>query len=175
MLETIFGLLCGGSNPPYFVITGFLNSIWGNNNIDQIPVLNHWMFLVKFDTIENKDLVLWGKLFFFDKKPPGFMQQLLISIKFPRLDTKYWGAPSLGKIGSLLETPIKRDKRTKERKLLNYARLLIKVVEYEWRPVKCTHYHFIGHDVYYYRKKNNTRRTWVNEQLAQVGNMQTAP
>ena len=43
------------------------------------------------------------------------------------MEAKYWGPPSLSKLGSLIGRPLKTDKPTTEKSKLGYARVLIKV------------------------------------------------
>ena len=52
---------------------------------------------------------------------------LPIWVKFMDLDIRYWGLESRSKIGSILGTPIKTDKYTKEKTMLKYAWLLIEM------------------------------------------------
>ena len=98
------------------------------------------------------------------------------------LDIKYWGLESLSKIGSILGVPIKTDRFTKDRLFLHYARLLVEMpiagpfpkfieffnaddelirqeVKYEWKPIKCTHCHMLGHEAIVCRKKS-ARLAW---------------
>ncbi|KAJ8435391.1 hypothetical protein Cgig2_017668 [Carnegiea gigantea] len=86
----------------------------------------------------------------------------------------------LGKIGSVLGIPIKTDRYTMERRMLKYARLLIDIpldapfldfaefindqdvvvrapVNYEWKPLKCTHCHMYGHLEDECRKKHKRK------------------
>jgi len=48
-------------------------------------------------------------------------------IQFPGLDIKYWGTQCLSKFGGMLGTPLKMDKCIKEKTVLKYARMLVKM------------------------------------------------
>ncbi|KAJ8421473.1 hypothetical protein Cgig2_007650 [Carnegiea gigantea] len=99
------------------------------------------------------------------------------------LNIKYWGMESLSKIGSLLGIPIETDKYTKEKTMLQSARLLIEVslegpypdyvefvndfnvvvrqkVKFEWMQVKCGYCQMLGDKEQEYGKKGTTRMEW---------------
>ena len=82
--------------------------------------------------------------------------------RLPGLDVKYWGSSSLSKIYSVLGIPLKTNRYTKDKSMLNYARILIEFpiegsfpeyieffnehgillrqqIMYEWLPTKCSH------------------------------------
>ena len=149
--------------------------------------------MVRFANIQDKEAVVQRGFYFFDQKP--FMvrpwnEQLSIGtnsissrsiwVKFPELDIKYWGSDSLNKLISLLGIPFKTDKSTKDKTMLNYARMLIDVplggtfpdyvefindydilvrqkAEFEWKPTKCTHCN-LGDEEEECRKKLKIRR-----------------
>ena len=108
---------------------------------------------------------------------------LLIWVQLPELDIKYWGLQCLGKIGSIFDIPLKTDKYTKEKSMLKYARLLLKMpleglfpeyiefanekdviirqkVVYEWKPIKCTHCQIFKHTKEACRKLVPQRQEW---------------
>ncbi|KAJ8427647.1 hypothetical protein Cgig2_026263 [Carnegiea gigantea] len=92
-----------------------------------------------------------------------------IQIQFPELDIKYWSFDSLIKLGSLSGVKIKRGMQTREKTVLNYARLMTEMeltssfldpidfmnekgvlikqkVKYEWKSVIYNHCHMFAHD-----------------------------
>ena len=100
-----------GSNAPYPVMFGFSNPIWNYYNVWQVSALKDGLFLVKFDIVENRDLILQRKLIFFDKKSllmkvsseeltidRDIIKQLPIWAKLLELDFKYGDIPNLSKI-----------------------------------------------------------------------------
>mgnify|MGYP001070461423 CR=1 FL=1 len=135
-------VLCSvmGANPPFEVMKGFFNRIWGNFAIDRIIYVRKGVFLVRFSHQEDKIQVEKRGFYFFDSKPmlvkgwnPNMdlhsesIRSLPLWIQLPSLDIKYWGIESLSKIGSILGVPIKTDKITKERQAIRYARLLVEM------------------------------------------------
>ena len=108
---------------------------------------------------------------------------LPIWVQFPDLDIKYWSVDSLSKLGSVLGIPIKTNKYTKERSMIEYARVLIDIplagdfpefiefinevdlvvrqpVKYEWKPTKCEQCQMFSHTLQNCRKRNKTRMVW---------------
>ncbi|KAJ8436135.1 LOW QUALITY PROTEIN: hypothetical protein Cgig2_033630 [Carnegiea gigantea] len=123
------------------------------------------------------------------------IKSLPIWVQLPELDIKFWGNESLSKKGSCLGIPLKTDKYTKDRTMLNYARLLIDIsldnpfpnyikffneddvlirqnVTYEWKPIKCSHCKMFGHEEASCRKEIGLRTEWRPKQKdTQGGNM----
>ncbi|KAJ8423908.1 hypothetical protein Cgig2_003671 [Carnegiea gigantea] len=108
---------------------------------------------------------------------------LPILVQFPDLDIKYWSMDILNKLESVLGIPIKTDKHTKERSMIQYACMLIDIpltgdfpefiefinevdlvvrqpVKYEWKPTKCEHRQMFGHTLQNCRKRNKTKMVW---------------
>lgn len=96
-------------------------------------------------------------------------------IRLPNLDLKYWGKVALTKIAGFIGKPVKADTATTTRQQLMFARVLIEVtlnhplpntimfenelgciveqkVEYEWKPILCTHCKNYGHEIQNCRK-----------------------
>lgn len=167
-----------GANQLVNVMEEYLNRVW--NNIHKVLALKDGMFLVRFYSTKARDQLLRQGPFFFDKKPvimqPGHadlildrcqLEKLPICVRFPELEAKCLGPPSLSKLGSLIGRPLKTYKPTMEKSKLGYARLLIEVdigeelpeeidlitekgtpqkkeVSYEWRRIKCNHCKVFG-------------------------------
>ena len=184
-----------GANPPLEIIKGFLNRIWANFAIDRILYVRKGVFLVRFSHLQDKIQVEKRGFYFFDSKPmlvkgwnPNMdlqtetIRSLPLWIQLPSLDIKYWGVECLSKLGSLLGTPIKTDKITKDKQAIRYARLLVEMpiegpfpehidffneegvlthqqVSYEWVPTKCCHCAMLGHTEDVCRKKAGVVRT----------------
>ena len=193
-------VLCSvlGANPPFEIIQGFIKRIWAKFEIDKIVMVRKGVLLVRFGNIQDQIEVVRKGIYFFDSKPfivrswnPDMdlhtdkISSLPLWIQLPALDVKYWGADSLGKIGSLIGIPLKTDRFTKDRTMLSYARLLIDIqldssfpefidffndndvlvrqeVFYEWKPVKCDFCHMLGHEEKVCRKKKSApRQVWM--------------
>lgn len=129
-----------GSNPPVDVIKGFVSRIWREYVIEDVYFHKEGQYIVCFQRIEERDEIVKRKYYYFDNKPmlvqkwvPGGSVNLMelrdipIWVQFPNLDMKYWSLSSLGKLGSLLGKPIKRDKATATRARWNYARIQVEV------------------------------------------------
>jgi len=146
--------------------------------------------------VQDKEQVVKKGVYFFDSKPfvvkewnPDMdlpienIKSLPLWIRLPELDIKYWGSDSLSKICSVLGVPLKADRYTKDKTMINYARVLVEfsivgpfpetvefsnetntliqqAVTYEWIPTKCTHCHMYGHLKKVCRKKGIIRKEW---------------
>ena len=77
--------------------------------------------LVRFDSMETRDKVLQQGCYQFDKKSfilkpwhKDFQKEktefVPVWVQLPELDLKYWSPTALGKLASLLGTPIMADK-----------------------------------------------------------------
>ncbi|XP_058749538.1 uncharacterized protein LOC131622522 [Vicia villosa] len=95
------------------------------------------------------------------------LRSVPIWVKFPKLSIQMWGERSLGKIGSVIGTPLFTDEFTAAKLRVTYARILVEVdvtqklqdeiminyereernqkVEYEWRPQYCEACEKVGH------------------------------
>ncbi|KAL2894576.1 Sex-lethal-like protein [Bienertia sinuspersici] len=120
-----------GANPPTMVMEGFLRRIWSKYGVDKIIGLHKGIFLVRFNTLENRDKILNMECPFFDSKPmlikpweedmdltKEMVKTIPIWVKIA-VAFKYWGLRALEKIikhvGKLIrvdETTAKREKRT---------------------------------------------------------------
>ncbi|KAJ8420316.1 hypothetical protein Cgig2_007978 [Carnegiea gigantea] len=151
-----------GANPPLSIMEGY----------------------IRFMQLQDKLTVGKRGIYFFDSK------LFIVKGWNPKMDLRTesieslptWGLASLSKIGSILGIPIKTDKFTKEKGMLKFARLLIKMslegpfpewiefindndilirqeVSYEWLPIKCTYCHIPGHEVNACRKKETVHKT----------------
>ncbi|XP_062080558.1 uncharacterized protein LOC133785326 [Humulus lupulus] len=129
-----------GANPPLSVLEGFARRVWRSRGVDKVGAISPGVFIIRFDTIENRDAVLEGGFVFFDKKPvilkpwdanSDFKKENVCKvptwIQLTDLDLKYWGERSLFKIVSQLGKPLMVDQITKNREKLNFARILIEV------------------------------------------------
>ena len=109
------------------------------------------------------------------------IKSLPLWVQLPGLDIKYWGLGSLSKIGSLIGHPLKTDKYTADKSVLNYAKLLIDVpldgpfpeyveffnekvvlirqpVKFEWLLSKCSFCGMFSHREEARRKKISNKK-----------------
>ncbi|KAK6786706.1 hypothetical protein RDI58_015231 [Solanum bulbocastanum] len=129
-----------GAHPPFQVVKGFTQRLWGKYGIDKLFMLQNGVIVVRFESEIGKQEVLQGGIYHFDNKPfivkewtreLEFTKKKLHSVpiwnKLPGSDFKYWSKKGLSKIGSLIGIPLMVDHNTKEMNGLNFARLLVEV------------------------------------------------
>ncbi|KAH0685006.1 hypothetical protein KY289_022758 [Solanum tuberosum] len=129
-----------GAHPPFQVIQGYIQRLWGKHGIDKVAMLRNGVIVVRFETVLGKQEVLQGGIYHFDNKPfivkewtqeleftKEELETVPIWIKFPGLDFKYWSKAGLSKIGSLIGKPMMVDHNTEARNGLNFARILVEV------------------------------------------------
>jgi len=129
-----------GANPPYEVIAGFVHRIWGEFAIDKVLMVRRGLYLVRFEDYQAAVKVAQKGVYYFDQKPfivrawtpemdinTDAITSLPIWVQLPNLDINYWGMQSLSKIGSILGFPLKTDKYAKDKSMLKYARLMVKM------------------------------------------------
>ncbi|KAL2903784.1 DNA mismatch repair protein MutS [Bienertia sinuspersici] len=91
-----------GDNPPFSVMNGYCQRIWGKKGLDKVSMVGRGSFLVCFNTMEQYERVLTGDPHFFDYKPliikkwdPNMelhqesVKTIPIWIRFPNLELKY--------------------------------------------------------------------------------------
>ncbi|XP_062080776.1 uncharacterized protein LOC133785571 [Humulus lupulus] len=128
-----------GANPPLSIFEGFIRRMW-KDKVDKVGLLSYGVFLIRFETIEDRDEVLNGGYIFLNKRPmvmkawdpnTNFKKEdvrtVPIWIQISDLDLKYWGEKLLFKIVGQLGKPVQVDLVTKERNKLNFPRVLIEV------------------------------------------------
>ncbi|XP_059315537.1 uncharacterized protein LOC132066188 [Lycium ferocissimum] len=116
------------AHPPFSVLNGFIQRLWGKLGINKIVMMKNGIVLVRFDAEDRKQEVIQGGIYHFDSKPfivkawnpdMEFSREELFSVpiwvKLPGLDFKYWSAKGLGKIGSLIRKPLMVDKSTEKK------------------------------------------------------------
>lgn len=185
-----------GCNPPISV-EGYFKRIWGKWEIDRVASLKKGIFIVRFHTMENRKKVLEDEHQLFDKKPlivqpwcsnmdirKTDVEKVPILVRMPGLDIKFWGHVSLMKIAGIIGKPLKADRATTEKELLNFARVMVEVplkkdlpdvieffdewgykvlqeFKYEWKPIHCTNCGGTGHDTEKCKRLLGTRKEWM--------------
>ncbi|XP_074296934.1 uncharacterized protein LOC141627598 [Silene latifolia] len=135
----IYGYVMG-ANPPWAAMEGYLRREWCDYEITKISFLPNGLFVVRFSTLEYRDLVLKKGLFLFDGKPVIIrpweantkitkvsVKTVPIWIKLVGLDLKFWGAKCLEKLASIVGKFIRIDDLTIEKTLLGFARVMVEV------------------------------------------------
>ncbi|KAJ8423662.1 hypothetical protein Cgig2_006241 [Carnegiea gigantea] len=166
-----------GANPPFHVMEGFTNRLWGMKGLDKIYSQADER-VIYFD---NKRMILkaWNVRQTVNKED---IASLPVWVKLHKLDLKFWSIQGLSKIGSLLRHPIVADKVTTDKSMLKYARTLGEMklnrsfpesitfidekglmieqpMEFEYRPLKYGKCHMFSHLTEECRK-NGVRRDW---------------
>ncbi|XP_074277513.1 uncharacterized protein LOC141601143 [Silene latifolia] len=129
-----------GGNPPWELLQGFIDKIWGIHKYDKISFLPNGVFLVRFPSVETQNLVLKQGFPMFDNKPlvvkpwtescsmqKERVQFVPIWLRLCGLPLKFWGQASLTKIAGLIGKFLKGNTATEEKTRLGYARLLVEV------------------------------------------------
>ncbi|XP_062114224.1 uncharacterized protein LOC133825275 [Humulus lupulus] len=169
-----------GANPPFTVFEGFIKRIWGKLGIERITRLNAGYTLVKFRDEATKDLVLEAGVLHFDRKPVivkpwsadldtlRSVRYVHVWVRLPGLGLQYWGTKCLSALVSTIGNLILVDKVTKDRSMMQFARVLVEVeiteevpqsiqflnergqlmeqlLEFEWLPTQCKRCRVYGH------------------------------
>ncbi|XP_074282984.1 uncharacterized protein LOC141607526 [Silene latifolia] len=111
-----------------------------SNGVDRVSFLPNGIFLVRFNTKEQQQLVLKNGHLIFDNKPVIIKEwmpdaELLkhdvsrvpIWMKIYGLDIKFWGAERLRKLSGIVGQFIKCDEATTNKAFLGYARVMIEI------------------------------------------------
>ncbi|XP_062118927.1 uncharacterized protein LOC133832628 [Humulus lupulus] len=169
-----------GANPPFAVFEGFIKRMWGKLGIEIIARLNTGHTLVKFRDEVTRDLVLEAGVLHFDRKPVivrpwttdlahmRLVKSVPLGMRLPGFGLQYWGTKCLSALVSTLGKPILVDKVTKDRSMMQFARVLVEIditdeipksiqflnerdqlmeqfVEFEWLPTQCKNCKVYGH------------------------------
>lgn len=129
-----------GANPSFPVLQGYFKRIWGKHGNNKIVLIRNGIVVVKFDSLQSRDVVLEAGFVHFDDKPVvvapwveccdsirGKITKVPTWIQFSGLNLKYWGASSLSKLASQIGQPLKTDLVTKMKDRGGYHRVLVMV------------------------------------------------
>ncbi|KAL2931383.1 (3 5-dihydroxyphenyl)acetyl-CoA 1 2-dioxygenase, partial [Bienertia sinuspersici] len=117
-----------GAIPPIGVFEGFIRRIWRMKNVDKVANIKNGIFLVRFESVEDRDMILNSDRPFFVHKPvimkpwtenvdctKDSVRSIPIWIQL-YLDFKYWGIRSLEKIVGKVGKLVKVDQATEKRR-----------------------------------------------------------
>ncbi|XP_062114238.1 uncharacterized protein LOC133825291 [Humulus lupulus] len=176
-----------GANPPFAVFEGFVKRIWGKLGIERIARLNSGLTLVKFRDEATRDLVLEARVLHFDRKPvivkPWSVD--LDTLKAVKTVPVWIRLPGLGNL-------LLVDKVTKERSMMQFARVLVEIeisealpksiqflnekgklmeqlLEFEWLPTQCRGCKVFGHT----ESMCNRKPTEIWRQKGHIGIVET--
>ncbi|KAL2923164.1 putative shell protein 2 [Bienertia sinuspersici] len=118
---------------------GFIRRVWKQYGVDKVINLPQGMYLIRLNTMENRDKILQHEKPFFDSKPMilkpwvedmDFTQDEIKKIPIwmqVSVDFKYWGIRSLEKILKPVGDLLRLDAITTRRERLQYARCMVEV------------------------------------------------
>ncbi|KAL2901529.1 hypothetical protein RDABS01_026611 [Bienertia sinuspersici] len=129
-----------GANPPVSIMEGFVRRIWSKHGVDKVIGLQKGMFLIRFNTMEKRDIILGLERPFFDSKPlimKPWKEDMDLSKEIDKtipiwiqvaVHFKYWGIRALEKIVKPIGRLIRLDATTTKRDKLQYARVMVEVL-----------------------------------------------
>jgi hypothetical protein len=169
---------------------------WNFVKLPDMYYNNEGYFVLRFHSHKERDDVLLKGPYTIRNMPmllaewkPNFnlkndmMRTIPVWVQLPQLPLHLWGPKNLGKITSVLGTPLMTDECTANRYRISYARILVEIdvtqeliteititnekgdkmqqqVEYEWRPPYCSKCHRFGHKCEEKQQKNPTKK-WI--------------
>ncbi|XP_048502915.1 uncharacterized protein LOC125498703 [Beta vulgaris subsp. vulgaris] len=158
------------------------------------------MFMVRFHNVDSKNQVLEAGPILYDRKPvivkewtpnvditADSLKMVPTWIKLPNLPLQYWGQVALNKIVGVIGKPIRTDRATTQKDLLDYARgnMQTQLIIYECKPLMCSDCGgSIGHNMEQCRQKRVEvvkakiiqQKKWVPKaQLKELNSNQIAP
>lgn len=118
----------------------FVYGVWQFVSTPQVLLHDEGYFIFKFESDDDRDLVLRNGLYTFNNRPmilkqwePEFQMikkttnNIPIWVNFPGLPIQYWMMENLGRIASSIGNPICTDKLTAKEARISYARMLIEM------------------------------------------------
>ncbi|XP_019235091.1 PREDICTED: uncharacterized protein LOC109215473 [Nicotiana attenuata] len=129
-----------GESPSIGMLDQFIATQWNFISKPKIYFHNDGYFVVKLNSMEDKDAVLASGPYMIRNKPiivkawsPNFdfskevLQTIPIWLKLPNLPLNCWSMDSLSRIGSGLGIPLYADECTSKIERISYARLLVEM------------------------------------------------
>ncbi|XP_019235628.1 PREDICTED: uncharacterized protein LOC109215961 [Nicotiana attenuata] len=129
-----------GEDPTIGVLERFIAATWNFASKPKVFYHNDGYFVVRFNSIEDKDVVLCSAPYTINSKPiiikswaPTFnfhskvLQTIPLWVKLPNLPLSCWEGETLSRIGSGLGVPVYADECTTKVERISYARLLVEM------------------------------------------------
>ncbi|XP_058758888.1 uncharacterized protein LOC131632129 [Vicia villosa] len=174
----------------------FMLKQWNFVKLPDMYYNNEGYFVLRFHSHKDRDDVLMKGPYTIRNMPmllaewkPNFnlkrdmLRTIPVWIQLPQLPLHLWGTTSLGKIASILGTPLMTDECTANMYRISYARVLVEIditqelvheititdekgeklkqkIEYEWRPPYCMKCQKIGHKCEEKKQKPMTQK-WL--------------
>uniref|UniRef100_A0A803QQC4 Reverse transcriptase domain-containing protein n=1 Tax=Cannabis sativa TaxID=3483 RepID=A0A803QQC4_CANSA len=158
-----------GANPPLHVLEGFVNRAW-KDKIDRVKMLSYGIFIIRFNSLKDRDQILEGGYIFFSRRPVIMkawdpngnfkkedVKKVPILVQLEDLDLKYWEQRSLFKIVVRTDQQF-LDMLEFENEHGNNTHVGIK---YEWKPIVCNNCYGLGHLADDCKKNAKVEKKWV--------------
>lgn len=129
-----------GGDLSMHVVKQFMMKQWNFVKLPDMYYNNEGYFVLRFHSYQDRDVVLLKGPYTIRNMPmlltewkPNFnlkrdmLRTIPVWIQLPQLPLHLWGATSLGKIGSILGTPLMTDECTTNRYRISYARILVEI------------------------------------------------
>ncbi|XP_070026139.1 uncharacterized protein [Nicotiana sylvestris] len=129
-----------GDSPSIGVLDRFIAAEWNFVTKPKIYFHNDGYFVVKLNSVEDRDVVLMFGLYTIRNKPiivkawsPNFdfskeiLQTIPIWVKLPNLSLNCWSMDSFSRIGSGLGIPLYTDECISKMERISYARFLVEM------------------------------------------------
>lgn len=133
-------MLCVGGSPTIGAMERYIASMWNFVAKPRVYFHNDGYFLVKFNSIEDRDEVLYYGPHMMNNKPiivkvwsaefdlnKEVLQTIPMWVKYPNLPLNCWGNKSLSRISSRLGVPLYVDVCTTQVDMISYARVLVEM------------------------------------------------
>lgn len=138
--ETSLIMYALGKDLSMNVVKQYVTKFWNDVRHPDMFYHEDGYFLLKFHSLDDRDQVFrngpytihgvpmilkeWNKYFDFKR---DMMRTLPVWVKLPNLPLYLWNPKSLGKIGSVLGSPVCTDECTSQKFRVSYARILVEV------------------------------------------------
>ncbi|KAK1305368.1 hypothetical protein QJS10_CPB11g01695 [Acorus calamus] len=171
-----------GKSPVFTPFLQFIKNLWKPKGEIHLSFQGNGFFMVRFDLEEDLIHVLEGGPWSMANRPFVIqrwnrnirfelerLKSIPLWIKLPNLPLHFWSRTCLGRIASLIGTPLYLDSPTALKSRTAYARVCVEVdagfelpdkvfvevrngdreaikITYDWKPQACTHCQTFGHD-----------------------------
>lgn len=113
-------------------------------------MMKNGIVLVRFESVTGRDDVIYGGIFYFDKKSvvkvwfldlefsKSKFNSVSVWVKFYGFDVMYWNVTGISKIGSLMGRSMFTDMNIYRKVSINFVRVLIDAeIGYELKDIVC--------------------------------------
>nr|XP_016506018.1 PREDICTED: uncharacterized protein LOC107823827 [Nicotiana tabacum] len=129
-----------GGSPTIGAMERYIASVWNFVSKPKVYFHNDGYFVVRFNSIKDRDEVLYSGPHMLNNKPiivkvwsgdfdfnKEVLQTIAVWVKYPNLPLNYWGNRALSRISSGLGVPLYADTCTTQVDRVSYARVLVEM------------------------------------------------